>query len=64
MLDLQDQLRLIRVACSLGVHTVRLTGGEPLLSDRLEPLLAAIALDRPCWFEGISSDDEWGSAVA
>ena len=47
MLDLQDQLRLIRVACSLGVHTVRLTGGEPLLSDRLEPLLASIALDRP-----------------
>ena len=47
MLDLQDQLRLIRVACSLGVHTVRLTGGEPLLSDHLEPLLAALAFDRP-----------------
>ena len=47
MLELQDQLRLIRVACSLGVHTVRLTGGEPLLSDRLEPLLSSIALDRP-----------------
>ena len=47
MLELQDQLRLIRVACSLGVHTVRLTGGEPLLSDRLEPLLTSIALGRP-----------------
>ena len=47
ILDLQDQLRLIRAFCSLGVHTVRLTGGEPLLSDRLELLLAAIALDRP-----------------
>ena len=54
MLDLQDQLRLIRVACSLGVHTVRLTGGEPLLSDRLEPLLASIALDRPAGLEELA----------
>ncbi|WP_186480208.1 GTP 3',8-cyclase MoaA [Synechococcus sp. NOUM97013] len=43
MLTLEQQLRLIRVAARLGVHTLRLTGGEPLLSDRLMPLLAGVA---------------------
>ncbi|MFL2506912.1 MAG: GTP 3',8-cyclase MoaA [Parasynechococcus sp.] len=42
LLSLEQQLRLIRVACRLGVHTLRLTGGEPLLSDRLLPLLQQI----------------------
>ena len=39
LLSLEDQLQLIRVACHLGAHTLRLTGGEPLLSSRLLPLL-------------------------
>jgi len=42
LLSLEQQVRLIRVACRLGVHTLRLTGGEPLLSDRLLPLLQQI----------------------
>ena len=46
MLSLEQQLRLIRVACRLGIHTLRLTGGEPLLSARLLPLLQAIASAR------------------
>ena len=46
LLSLEQQLRLIRVACRLGVHTLRLTGGEPLLSARLLPLLQAIAAAR------------------
>ena len=43
---LDQQVRLVRVACGLGVHTLRLTGGEPLLSDRLLPLLEALAAGR------------------
>ena len=46
MLTLEQQLRLIRVATRLGAHTLRLTGGEPLLSDRLLPLLIAVANGR------------------
>ena len=46
LLSLDQQLRLIRVAVRLGVKTLRLTGGEPLLSDRLLPLLEAVALGR------------------
>ena len=46
LLSLEQQLRLIRVACRLGIHTLRLTGGEPLLSARLLPLLQAIAAAR------------------
>lgn len=42
-LDLAEQLAIIRAGCRLGVRSLRLTGGEPLLSDRLEPLLRAIA---------------------
>ena len=42
LLSLEQQVRLIRVACRLGVHTLRLTGGEPLLSNRLLPLLQQI----------------------
>ena len=46
LLSLEQQLRVIRVACRLGVHTLRLTGGEPLLSDRLLPLLLQIQKGR------------------
>jgi cyclic pyranopterin phosphate synthase len=46
LLSLDQQLSLIRVACRLGAHTLRLTGGEPLLSDRLLPLLELVAIGR------------------
>lgn len=46
LLTLDEQLRLIRVAANLGAHTLRLTGGEPLLSERLLPLLERVALGR------------------
>ena len=46
LLSTRDQLRLIRAACQLGAHTLRLTGGEPLLTDRLWPLLDALSLGR------------------
>ena len=46
LMRLDQQVRLVRVACGLGVHTLRLTGGEPLLSDRLLPLLEALAAGR------------------
>ena len=51
LMSLDQQVRLVRVACGLGVHTLRLTGGEPLLSDRLLPLLQALARGR------VTSDD-------
>ena len=46
LLSTRDQLRLIHAACQLGAHTLRLTGGEPLLTDRLWPLLDALSLGR------------------
>ena len=46
LMTLDQQLRLIRVAAGLGARTVRLTGGEPLLSDRLLPLLEQISRGR------------------
>jgi len=46
LMRLDQQVRLVRVACGLGVHTLRLTGGEPLLSDRLLPLLQVLAQGR------------------
>ncbi len=46
LLSLDAQLAVVRAACALGAHVLRLTGGEPFLSDRLWPLLEAIALDR------------------
>ena len=45
-LTLAAQLAVIRAACELGIRSLRLTGGEPLLSDRLEPLLQAVASGR------------------
>ena len=46
LLNLDQQLRVIRVASRLGAQTLRLTGGEPLLSRRLLPLLEAVAQAR------------------
>ena len=46
LMSLDQQLRLIRVAALLGAHTLRLTGGEPLLSDRLLPLLEQVRRGR------------------
>ena len=45
-LTLAAQLAVIRAACALGARCLRLTGGEPLLSDRLEPLLQAVTAGR------------------
>ena len=45
-LTVQDQIAVIRAACRLGLQSLRLTGGEPLLSDQLEPLLQAISQAR------------------
>ena len=45
-LNLQAQIAVIRAACRLGLQSLRLTGGEPLLSNQLEPLLQAITLGR------------------
>ena len=46
LLTLEQQLRVIRVAARLGAQTLRLTGGEPLLSRRLLPLLESVAQAR------------------
>ena len=42
LLNQAQQLSLINACCSLGCHTLRLTGGEPLLAPGLLPLLRAI----------------------
>ncbi|HGY5532232.1 MAG: GTP 3',8-cyclase MoaA [Prochlorococcus sp.] len=42
LLDQAQHLALITASCLLGAQTLRLTGGEPLLCDDLEPLLAAV----------------------
>lgn len=46
LLSQSQRLALIEACCRLGVRSLRLTGGEPLLSDQLEPLLEAIRLRR------------------
>ena len=40
------QMAVIRAASRLGLQSLRLTGGEPLLSPQLEPLLQAITRGR------------------
>ena len=45
-LTTEQRLRVIEAACGLGVSSLRLTGGEPLLSPDLEELLEAIGLAR------------------
>ena len=46
LLSTSEQLRVIRAVCELGVHTLRLTGGEPLLTNRIWPLLEEISVLR------------------
>ena len=46
VLNQSQQLALIGAACHLGCHTLRLTGGEPLLAPGLLPLLEAIQTKR------------------
>ena len=45
-LSLQQRLQLIRACCELGLTTLRLTGGEPLLAPDLDELLQAIQQGR------------------
>ncbi|MBW4529719.1 MAG: radical SAM protein [Aphanothece saxicola GSE-SYN-MK-01-06B] len=42
LLTLAERLALVEATVGLGVHTLRLTGGEPLLHRRLEELIAAL----------------------
>lgn len=42
LLSLQQRLQVIAAAVDLGVHSLRLTGGEPLLHHQLEALIAAV----------------------
>ncbi|HEV3231099.1 MAG TPA: GTP 3',8-cyclase MoaA, partial [Candidatus Dormibacteraeota bacterium] len=43
VLTFEEQLRLVRLFAALGVRTVRLTGGEPLVRADLPELVAMIA---------------------
>lgn len=43
LLSLAERLLLVETAVELGVHTLRLTGGEPLLHPDLEALIRALA---------------------
>ena len=45
-LSLHQRLQLIRACCELGLTTLRLTGGEPLLAPELDELLLAIQQGR------------------
>ena len=42
LLNLEQRLRLVQEAVALGAHSLRLTGGEPLLHQELEALIAAV----------------------
>ncbi|MBK1881786.1 GTP 3',8-cyclase MoaA [Luteolibacter pohnpeiensis] len=43
LLSFEEMMRLIRIMVPLGVEKIRLTGGEPLLRQGLEDLVAMIA---------------------
>jgi cyclic pyranopterin phosphate synthase len=43
ILSFEEIERVVRVAASLGINKIRLTGGEPLLRHNLEDLVARIA---------------------
>ena len=43
LLNLAERRQLVECAVGLGVHTLRLTGGEPLLYPQLDALLEALA---------------------
>jgi cyclic pyranopterin phosphate synthase len=42
LLTPEQRLRVVEAAVDLGAHSLRLTGGEPLLHDGLEELIAAV----------------------
>jgi cyclic pyranopterin phosphate synthase len=42
LLSFEEIARTVRIAAHLGIHKVRLTGGEPLLRQNLEELVALI----------------------
>ncbi|MCP9784915.1 GTP 3',8-cyclase MoaA [Cyanobium sp. N5-Cardenillas] len=42
LLTLPERVALVETTVGLGVHTLRLTGGEPLLHRQLEALIAAL----------------------
>jgi len=43
VLSFEEIVRLARIFVELGVHKIRLTGGEPLLRNRLERLVSQLA---------------------
>jgi cyclic pyranopterin phosphate synthase len=43
ILSFEEIERVVRVAVRLGIHKIRLTGGEPLLRHDVEQLVALIA---------------------
>jgi len=43
ILSFEEIERVVRVAVNLGIHKIRLTGGEPLLRNGVEELVARIA---------------------
>jgi cyclic pyranopterin phosphate synthase len=43
VLTFEEIVRLARIFAKLGVHKIRLTGGEPLLRNRLEVLVSQLA---------------------
>ena len=43
LLSFEEITRIVRVAADLGVHKVRLTGGEPLLRRDIDTLVASVA---------------------
>jgi cyclic pyranopterin phosphate synthase len=42
VLNLEQRLRVIEAAVALGAHSLRLTGGEPLLHPELDALISAV----------------------
>ena len=47
LLSLDQRLAVIEAAVDLGAHTLRLTGGEPLLNTALEALISSVQTLRP-----------------
>ena len=50
LLSLEQRLAVVRAAVALGAHSLRLTGGEPLLHPQLESLIEAV---QPLRAEGL-----------
>ena len=51
LLNLEQRLKIVKAAVELGVHSLRLTGGEPLLNTELEELISAT---QPLQNQGLS----------